>query len=149
MASRRVLVIDDDLPTCILSKDILQRGGYCASFEVHAEAATTRVERGEPFDVAVIDIVMPMMTGDECARRLRVHQPELRILFLTGYPGALFQAKPLLWEGEAFLEKPCSEKALLEAVSLLLYGTIGKPGEGGSQVKLVGRDSTDSSEPLV
>jgi hypothetical protein len=37
-------------------------------------------------------------------------------------------ARPLLWVGEAFLDKPFSAEGLLEAVSLLLYGTLRKAG---------------------
>ena len=43
-----------------------------------------------------------------------------------GYPDidALFKQHSTLWEGEAFLDKPCSVKGLLEAVALILYGRI-------------------------
>jgi hypothetical protein len=43
------------------------------------------------------------------------------VLYLTGYSQALFDHRPVLWEGEAFLEKPCSPAELREAVSLLLF----------------------------
>jgi hypothetical protein len=36
-----------------------------------------------------------------------------------------------LWEDEAFLDKPCSVKSLLEAVSLLLLGRLNAPQQAG------------------
>jgi len=39
----------------------------------------------------------------------------------------LFKEKVTLWEDEAFLEKPCSVKGLLQAVSLLMFGQVDVP----------------------
>jgi CheY-like chemotaxis protein len=61
------------------------------------------------------------MDGDELAARLRQSWPDLKVLYLTGYSQALFGNRALLWEGEAFLGKPCSPAELLEAVSMLLF----------------------------
>jgi FixJ family two-component response regulator len=65
------------------------------------------------------------MTGAELARLLRQGQPRLKVLYLTGYADQLFTEKVTLWEDEAFLEKPCSAAALLQAVSLAVTGSIG------------------------
>ena len=68
--------------------------------------------------------MMPAMTGDELARLLRQSQPELKVLYLTGYSDRLFKEKTTLWADEAFLDKPCTVKGLREAVSLLLFGSL-------------------------
>ena len=44
--------------------------------------------------------------------------------YFTGYSDRLFAEKITLWEDEAFLDKPCSVKGLLQAVSLLLQGRV-------------------------
>ena len=82
------------------------------------EEATTL----QPFDLLLTDLMMPQMTGDELARRLRVGHPSLKVLYLTGFSDRLFKEKVTLWADEAFLDKPCSVKGLLQAVSLLLFG---------------------------
>jgi len=76
------------------------------------------------FDILVTDLMMPQMTGDELARRLRQEEPALKVLYLTGFADRLFKEKSTLWEDEAFLEKPCSVKGLLQAVSLLYSGQL-------------------------
>ncbi len=65
---------------------------------------------------------MPDLKGDEVARRFRQARPELKVLYLSGFVDALFAERSVLWEDEAFLDKPFSIKGLLEAVSLLTSG---------------------------
>ena len=67
------------------------------------------------FDVLVTDVMMPEMTGDELARRLRQTEPGVKVLYLTGFSDRLFKEKVTLWADEAFLDKPCSVKGLLQA----------------------------------
>ena len=47
----------------------------------------------ESFDILVTDVMMPQMTGDELARRLRVTTPALKVLYLTGFSDRLFKEK--------------------------------------------------------
>jgi hypothetical protein len=68
------------------------------------------------------DLMMPGMPGDEMARQLRHREPDLKILYFTGYSDRLFSERAVLWENEAFLEKPVTANGLLEAVSLMLFG---------------------------
>ena len=65
---------------------------------------------------------MPVLPGDEMARQLRLRQPDLKVLYVSGFVDSLFEKRHTLWQGEAFLEKPFTSKGLLEAVSLLLHG---------------------------
>ena len=76
--------------------------------------------------------MMPQMTGDELARRLRALHPSLKVLYLTGFSDRLFKEKVTLWADEAFLDKPCSVKGLLEAVALLLFGHFEGPEDFAS-----------------
>lgn len=70
------------------------------------------------------DVIMPEMHGDELARRLLRSQPDLKVLYFTGYSDQLFTDKATLWENEAFIEKPVTMKGLVEAVSLMISGRI-------------------------
>src|SRR5262249_46225388 len=74
------------------------------------------------FDVFVTDMMMPQVTGNELARRLRALRPSLEVLYLTGFSDRLFKERVTLWADEAFLGKPCSVKGLPEAVALRLFG---------------------------
>jgi DNA-binding response OmpR family regulator len=122
-----ILVVDDDPPTCELVAKMLRAAGYRAAISPRPDHAIAWHAEGTRYSLAILDVVMPGMNGDILAARLRRDDPDLKVLFLTGYPDLLFQACPFLWENEAFLEKPFSEDGLLEAVSLLLYGRAQPP----------------------
>jgi FixJ family two-component response regulator len=67
--------------------------------------------------------MMPALRGTDLADRIRQSDPNARILFFTASSHTLF-TPPAREMGtkEAFLQKPVSNKELLEAVSLLLFG---------------------------
>ena len=65
---------------------------------------------------------MLRMAGHELARLVRAREPAVRVLYLTGFSDQLFKEKRALWADEAFLDKPCTPTALLEAVSQLFLG---------------------------
>lgn len=81
-------------------------------------------EQEAPFDLCVVDLVMPLMNGAEVGRRLRRANPDVKVLYFTGYSDRLFRETTTLSANEAFLDKPVSVEGLVEAVSLLLFGRI-------------------------
>jgi len=123
----RVLVIDDEQPVRKYIERVLREAGYDPTAASDGPEALDIAAKQPPFKLVVTDLMMPKMNGDELARRLRQCDPSLKVLYLTGFSDRLFKDKVTLWEDEAFLEKPCSIKAVLEAVSLLLFGTCERP----------------------
>jgi two-component system cell cycle sensor histidine kinase/response regulator CckA len=121
-----VLVVDDEEVIRRFVERVLQEAGYKTVLAPDGPEALEAAARLGPFDLLVTDMMMPKMAGDELARRLRVIEPKLKILYLTGYSDRLFKEKVMLWEDEAFLDKPCSMNSLVEAVSLLLSGRVSK-----------------------
>ena len=124
-----VLIVDDEEPVRKFVDRVLRDAGYATTLAADGPEAIAVAAKIDALDVLVTDVMMPQMLGDELARRLRQSEPGLKVLYLTGYSDRLFKEKVTLWEGEAFLDKPCSVKGLLEAVSLLLYGRLEQPGE--------------------
>ena len=122
--ARRILVVDDEPSVRTFVERALANNGYEAILVADGPEALAVAEHRGPFDLFVIDVMMPKMKGDELARRIRQREPEARILYFTGYSDQLFEERHALWEHEAFLEKPVTVKGLLEAVSLLLYGHV-------------------------
>jgi CheY-like chemotaxis protein len=124
---RRVLVVDDEESVRRFVARVLDRGGHRLVQAEDGPRALAIAETEGPFDLLVTDLMMPNMNGDELARRMRQIQPGLKVLYLTGFSDKLFKEKVTLWQDEAFLDKPCSIKGLLEAVSLLTDGRIDTP----------------------
>jgi two-component system cell cycle sensor histidine kinase/response regulator CckA len=123
----RVLVVDDEEPVRKFVERVLREVGYETRLASDGPEALEVAKSGAAIDILVTDLMMPQMTGDELARRMRQDEPALKVLYLTGFSDRLFKEKSTLWEDEAFLEKPCSVKGLLEAVSLLYSGKL-EPG---------------------
>jgi CheY-like chemotaxis protein len=72
------------------------------------------------FDLLLSDVVMPRMPGTEVLRRLRVHRPDLRVLFVSGYTDAAGLHQGALEQGVAFLQKPCSLSTIVSKVGEIL-----------------------------
>lgn len=130
-----VLIVDDEDTVRRFVGRVLHDAGYRTALASNGPEAIEVAERLGLFELLVTDVMMPQMTGDELARRLRLKEPKLKILYLTGYSDRLFKDKVTLWEDEAFLDKPCTAKSLKQAVSLLLSGRVDDPparGAGGA-----------------
>jgi len=119
----RVLLADDEPAIRVLVKTFLD-----ARFDI-VEAANGRealdlVPDATTLDLLITDVVMPEMQGHELSRRMRQQNPDLRVLYLTGYVDHLFEMKDRMWAFEAYLDKPFTEKSLNEAVAMLVSGRI-------------------------
>jgi two-component system cell cycle sensor histidine kinase/response regulator CckA len=121
-----VLVVDDEESVRKFVDRVLRSAGYHTATAADGAEAVDVALKVVP-DILVTDVMMPQMSGDELARRLRHHQPSLKVLYLTGFADNLFKEKVTLWQDEAYLDKPCSIKSLLQAVSLLLFGQFDTP----------------------
>jgi len=119
-----VLIVDDEPSVRQFVDRALREVGYTTTVAADGPEAIEIAATLEPLDIIVTDVMMPQMTGDELARRLRQARPELKVLYLTGFSDRLFKEKATLWADEAYLDKPCSVKGLREAVSLLLFGKV-------------------------
>lgn len=106
---------------------MLREAGYDVVTASDGPDALRLIVQQQPFELFVIDVAMPQMTGDELARQLRAVDPDVKVLYCTGYSDRLFREEAMLGEHEAFVDKPCSAQALLEAVSLLLFGNTQGP----------------------
>jgi two-component system cell cycle sensor histidine kinase/response regulator CckA len=116
----RILVVDDEPSICDLLRLVLGSfGGFSVTTTTSPNDALGRAAR-EPFDLLLTDLKMPEMYGDELAARVRQVRPDIPVLYLTGFSEDLFRNRRVLWDREAFLDKPASPDAILEAVRLLL-----------------------------
>lgn len=122
-----VLIVDDEEPIRKFVERVLTSAGFRTAVASGGAEALKVASTLDLVDVLVTDLMMPGMNGDELARCLRATDRDLKVLYLTGYSDRLFAERVRLWEDEAFLDKPCSIKALTEALSLLVSGHIESP----------------------
>jgi CheY-like chemotaxis protein len=116
----RVLLADDSPHLVLLYRAVLEDAGFdviSASSGVAAIAAA----QTQPIDAAVLDVLMPGVSGDAVAERLRLDQPTLPILLMTGHVGEQFvHGSPV-----PVLHKPFPPEELVRAVRELIGdGTV-------------------------
>ncbi len=119
-----VLVVDDEAPIRQMEMRILQSGGYRVIEAPGGLEALAMLDQGVTPDLLIADLDMPELKGEEMVRRIHAAKPNQKVLYVTANIDRLLDVRSLVWEGEAFLDKPFTTKGLLEAVSLLLTGTV-------------------------
>jgi DNA-binding response OmpR family regulator len=82
----KVLVVDDETDrTSLLLAIGLRVEGFDVETAHDAEGAL-RVMAGEPFDVAIVDLMMPGTNGIQLARLIRAQYPHARVVLMSDYP---------------------------------------------------------------
>ena len=83
-AALRILLAEDDHDMRAFLAKALERAGYHVSSFDNGLSAYERL-REEPFSLLLTDIVMPEMDGIELARRATRLDPDLKVMFITGF----------------------------------------------------------------
>ena len=125
----RILVVDDDPDVRWVTAECLRGVGHYVTEARNGGSALTILERGDPFDLLVMDLAMPGLSGAETVRLARRARPDLKALFCTGYTEvSRFEDEN---KGDALLRKPFGPDALIEAVQQALQR---KPARGSGNV---------------
>lgn len=83
-APARILMADDEAPIRITMEAILRRRGYEVTAVENGEAALALVHQ-RPWDLLLLDLKMPGLTGIDVAKRARELQADIAIIILTGH----------------------------------------------------------------
>jgi two-component system cell cycle sensor histidine kinase/response regulator CckA len=118
-----VLVVDDEPPIRQMESRILQMNGFRVIEASDGLEALEKLQQGLQVDLLIADLEMPELAGEEMVRRIHNTRADQKVLYVSGVIDRLLDRR-LLREGEAFLEKPFTADGLVEAVSLLLTGSI-------------------------
>ena len=114
-----ILVVEDDDTVRMVTRRILERGGYHVLCARDGRQALEEIERTPiRLDLIVTDVTMPRMGGAELGVELRRRRPGTRILYLSGYTANVTFAQ--IGENVDFLSKPFTQSALLERVRHML-----------------------------
>ena len=120
----RVLIVDDEVEMRQYVDRIMRDAGYETVLAADGEQAIALSGRTPAFDLMITDEMMPRIPGHQLARYMRERYLDIKVLYLTGFRDVLFKEKGSLWADEAFLDKPCTPDGLLQAVSMLLFGSL-------------------------
>ncbi|MBM4124944.1 MAG: response regulator, partial [Nitrospira sp.] len=116
-----ILVVEDEPGVRQLILDVLRDQGYTTLEAAHGhEALCLGLEHVGPIHLLLTDMVMPGMTGREVAQQFLRLRPDVKTIYMTGYPQENVQLEEILRPGDAFLQKPFEPDQLLTTVRELL-----------------------------
>jgi PAS domain S-box-containing protein len=118
-ASKRLLVVDDDIEVLGILQDMLRFKGYKVIAVTDGEKAVEIIDK-EDFDLVITDLGMPGISGWEVAKAAKGKNAKLPVVLLTGW-GAQYEEEDLENRGvDIVLSKPLSWEKLTESVDKLL-----------------------------
>ncbi|MBT0654597.1 PAS domain-containing hybrid sensor histidine kinase/response regulator [Geomobilimonas luticola] len=117
-----VLVVEDEESIRSFIREILDESGCNVLLAASPEEALRVMETTlhPPLDLLITDMVMPGMNGSQLAHILRERQPDLRVLFMSGYTDVDLARELHLSEQTVFLTKPFLPATFMEKVTELL-----------------------------
>ena len=113
-----LLVVDDDADVRELTVSALEAMNYRVLAAENGRAAIEVLRQADTVDLAVIDLVMPIMNGRQLATRIRAADPRRAILFMTGYDDLSGSDDP--FAREIVIRKPFKLVELAAAVERAL-----------------------------
>jgi PAS domain S-box-containing protein len=119
-----ILVVEDEVSVRELACMALRKRGYAVLQAAHGpEAIEVWKKNPGKVDLLLTDMVMPNgMSGGELAKDLVARNPNLKIIYTSGYSPEILKQDSILAQGINFLPKPYDLSALLKAVRLCLDG---------------------------
>jgi PAS domain S-box-containing protein len=116
--SETILLVEDEDPVRELVSRVLEDVGYTVLTAARPSDAQ-RIVSSSKVDLLLTDVVMPEMSGYDLATRIRLAQPGVHVLFMSGYAHKALGEASELPEGD-LLRKPFSTEDLTRAVRAVL-----------------------------
>ena len=133
-APKTIQVVDDDASVLTVVSYMLDCGGYNVLMAANAEAALGLVERNDlKIDLVLLDVIMPDLPGPVLAERILAIQPEMKVLFMSGYTDFDVVRVKILHRGLKLLPKPFTSDALLDVVESVLNAPVHRSAAAGER----------------
>jgi two-component system cell cycle sensor histidine kinase/response regulator CckA len=118
-----ILLVEDDDGIRILLRNSLEKQNYrVLEARDGAEAMLQAELHEDPIDLLITDVVMPVMGGPALARELVKTRAGLKVLLISGCSDDVSEVRQLVVSGAHFVQKPFSQRELMDRVSSLLSG---------------------------
>ena len=122
-----ILIVEDDQAIARIEKDYLEAGGYRVTLAENGETGL-RTALKEPFDLILLDVMLPGMDGFAVLQHLR-ESLDVPILMVTARTEDLDKIRGLGLGADDYIEKPFSPGVLVARVRAVLNRTMPRPTE--------------------
>ncbi len=119
--AKSILVVEDEVDLATLLSRQLQREGYQCRVVTDGAAALSEVQRRPP-DIILLDRMLPKMSGDDVAMRLRsdTRSAKIPIVMLTAKTDEMDQLVGFALGADDYIQKPFSMKLLVARIAAVL-----------------------------
>lgn len=117
--SARVLLVEDEPGLVMALSDLLTSEGYTVETATDGDTAAAKAA-GEPFDIIVLDVMLPGKSGFEVCRELRQQGKDVAVLMLTARTQVADRVAGLKLGADDYLTKPFEPPELLARIEALL-----------------------------
>jgi two-component system OmpR family response regulator len=136
----RVLVVDDDVRLTELLRDYLEQNGATVTIAADGTKGLEALDASGPFDVVLLDVMMPGMDGLETCRRMR-QRSQVPIVMLTAKGDEADRVAGLEIGADDYVPKPFSPRELLARIRAVLRRARPEPAaEGVEPLRLLVAD---------
>jgi len=132
-----ILLAEDEPLVRTIAARILERAGYTVLQADDGEAAIRLVEeQGDTVSLALLDVIMPKLSGRDVQQHIRRYAPHIRVVFCTGYDPLAEQTEIIRQNGLKVIAKPFTDQVLLRTVREVLDADPPAFAEGRSDGEL-------------
>ncbi len=142
-----ILYVEDDSTLAYVTKDNLEQYGYNVIHFENGQIALNNFT-AHPFNICILDIMLPKMDGFELAKRIRKINREIPILFLTAKSQTDDKIHGLKLGADDYITKPFSMEELVLKIEIFLKRNR-IINENESQIVVAGSYSLDINNQLL
>jgi DNA-binding response OmpR family regulator len=115
MAAKKILIVDDEEYILSLFSTVLGSHGYSVTTATTARDALAKI-RTASHDLALLDIGLPDMQGTDLLEKMRVSNPDMIIIVVTGNPELETAINAVNRGADGYIVKPVSNKDLVAII---------------------------------
>jgi len=116
-----VLLAEDGAEVREFTKNLLEEYGYNVITVVDGQDAINKFKvHKHSIQLLLLDVIMPNKNGKEAYEEIKQIKPDIRVLFMSGYPADVLHKHGVLEKGLAYIEKPVSPANLLKIIREVL-----------------------------
>ena len=133
--AHRILLVDDDVELVELLADYLQRDGFDLGWACNGAEGVRAVQSGQ-FDLVVLDVMMPVMSGLDALRHIRASS-DLPVIMHSARGDDADRILGLELGADDYVPKPCSPRELSARIRAILKRTALAPRTSTAREQLV------------
>jgi two-component system cell cycle sensor histidine kinase/response regulator CckA len=133
-----ILLVEDNPMVREMSRELLTEQGYTILMaDGPDQAAVLFRELGRPVDLLLSDVIMPVMSGPALYETLKAIQPDLKVLYMSGYTESVVAHHGMLDGNINYLQKPFTTSTMVRKVEEAM-GRRHASGNGGQRPRRKG-----------